>query len=77
MDNVNEYVDFYTGSEISIMGLKVKLEAIDVYGIIQNDVNSGRLAGFGGNVVGDIRLKIKRKDLEKSKPILEAFIESN
>ena len=77
MENDNAYIDFYSGSEISIMGLRSKLEAIDVYGIVQNDINSGRLAGFAGSAVGAVRLKIKAEDLEKSKPILDAFLEQN
>lgn len=69
----NEFIDFYSGSEILVMKLKKDLETIEVYGIIQNDFNSGNLAGFVGGTPSSVLLKIRARDLDKAKPILEQF----
>ncbi|RTE54685.1 hypothetical protein EHW67_05835 [Arenibacter aquaticus] len=74
MENGNQYVDFYSGTEVAIIGLKNQLESIGVYGIVQNDFNSGNLAGFYGGTTDTIRLKIKNSDIEKAKPILEEYV---
>lgn len=74
MENGNQYVDFYSGSEVAIIGLKNQLESIGVFGIVQNDFNSGNLAGFYGGTTNTIRLKIKDSDIEKAKPILEEYV---
>jgi len=74
MENGNQYVDFYSGTEVAIIGLKNQLESIGVFGIVQNDFNSGNLAGFYGGTTNTIRLKIKDSDIEKAKPILEEYV---
>ncbi len=70
----NEFIDFYSGNEIAIIGLKSHLETIGIFGIIQDDFNSGNLAGFYGGTPSTIRLKIRKCDIEKAKPILKEFI---
>ena len=74
MEKNNQYVDFYSGTEIAIIGLKRQLESIGVFGIVQNDFNSGNLAGFVGGTADTVRLKIKESDIEKAKPILEEYL---
>ncbi len=76
MEKSNEFIDFYSGTEIAIIGLKRQLESIGVFGIVQNDFNSGNLAGFVGGTADTIRLKIKESDIEKAKPILKEFFGS-
>ena len=76
MKKENNYIDFYTGSEISIIGLRKQLEEIGVFRILQNDFNSGNLAGFMGGTASTVRFKIKEFDLEKAQPLLEAFLNS-
>jgi hypothetical protein len=76
MENGNQYIDFYYGTEIAIIGLKRQLESIGVFGIVQNDFNSGNLAGFFGGTADTIRLKIKESDIEKAKPILKEYLGS-
>ena len=72
----NGYVDFFSGTEIAINGLQRQLESIGVLGIIQNDFNSGNLAGFFGGTADTVRLKINESDIEKAKPILEEYLGS-
>ena len=74
MDNESNFIDFFSGSEIEIMGLERKLEEIGVTGIIQNDFQSGNAAGFVGGTASSVRFKIKESDLEKARPILEAYM---
>ncbi len=76
MENSNEFIDFYSGTEIAIIGLKSHLESIGVYGMVQNDFNSGNLAGFIGGTADTIRLKIRKSDIEKANPILKEFLSS-
>ena len=76
MKKEESFVDFYTGSEIMIMGLKKRLELINVFGIVQNDFNSGNLAGFVGGTPNTVRFKIRAVDFEKAQPILEEFLNS-
>ncbi|UMB53058.1 hypothetical protein MKD41_12025 [Lutibacter sp. A64] len=77
MENNEAFIDFYTGSEIMIMGLKKRLESIDVFGIVQNDFNSGNLAGFVGGTTSAVRFKIRAMDFEKAQPILEAYLKED
>ena len=77
MKKDNRYVDFYSGTEIAINGLQRQLESIGILGIIQNDFNSGNLAGFFGGTADTVRLKIKESDIEKAKPILDEYLDSD
>ncbi|MEX1383200.1 DUF2007 domain-containing protein [Lutibacter sp.] len=74
MEKDEQFIDFFTGSEIMIMGLNRHLAAENIFGIVQNDFNSGNLAGFVGGTIDTVRLKIRAKDFEKAQPILEAFL---
>jgi len=77
MENDNQYVDFFSGTEIAIIGLQRQLESIGVFGIVQNDFNSGNSAGFFGGTADTIRLKIKKSDIQKAKPILKEYLGEN
>lgn len=77
MEKDKQFIDFYTGSEIMIMGLRKRLEAIGIFGIMQNDFYSGNLAGFVGGTPNTVRFKIRAIDVEKAQPILEQFLNAN
>ena len=53
--------------------LKGLLESLDIAGIIQNDYQSGIIAGFGGGTISTVRLKIHETDLEKPKLSLQSL----
>ena len=74
MTKENNFIDFYSGTEIAILGLQRELEAVGVTGIIQNDFRSGNLAGFVGGTADTVRFMIQESDLEKARPILEAYL---
>ena len=76
MEKDNQYIDFYSGTEIAINGLQRQLESIGILGIIQDDFNSGNSAGFFGGTADTVRLKIKKSDIEKAKPILDEYLSS-
>ena len=77
MEKEEGFINFYAGSEIMIMGLRKRLEAIGVFGMMQNDFNSGNLAGFVGGSPDTVRFKIRAIDVKKAQPILEEFLNAN
>ena len=73
MANHTEFVTVFSGSEIEVIMLKGLLEGLDIEGIIQNDYQSGIIAGFGGGTISTVRLKIHESDLEKAQSIITDF----
>ena len=73
MANHTEFVTVFSGSEIEGLMLKGLLEGLDIEGIIQNDYQSGIIAGFGGGTISTVRLKIHESDLEKAQSIITDF----
>ena len=73
MANHTEFVTVFSGSEIEVLMLKGLLEGLDIEGIIQNDYQSGIIAGFGGGTISTVRLKIHETDLEKAQTIIIEF----
>ncbi|MEP2935784.1 MAG: DUF2007 domain-containing protein [Gilvibacter sp.] len=76
MEDHQEFVHIYSGSEVRVIILKGLLEEIGVDTIVQNDYQSGITAGFGGGTINTIRLKVHESDLEKAKPVVEDFIKN-
>ena len=73
MANNTEFVTVFSGSEVEVLMLKGLLEGLDIEGIIQNDYQSGIIAGFGGGTISTVRLKIHESDLEKAQSIITDF----
>lgn len=73
MANHTEFVTVFSGSEVEVLMLKGLLEGLDIEGIIQNDYQSGIIAGFGGGTISTVRLKIHESDLEKAQSIITDF----
>ncbi len=67
----------YSGTELTVNLLKEELESIGIYGLIQNDFNSGISAGFSGGGPSSIDLFIQESDLKKAEPIVNKFRENN
>ncbi len=76
MEDHQEFVDIYSGSEVRVIMLRGLLEEINIDGIVQNDFQSGITAGFGGGTINTIRLKVHESDLKKAQPIVEEFIKN-
>ena len=73
MANNTEFVTVFSGSEVEVLMLKGLLEGLDIEGIIQNDYQSGIIAGFGGGTISTVRLKIHESDMEKGQSIITDF----
>ena len=66
MEEKNDFISFYSGSEVDIILLKGLLEKVGIYGITQNDHKSGNMAGFVGGTLDTIRLKVREQDIPKA-----------
>ena len=73
MVNNTQFITVFSGSEVEVLMLKGLLEGLNIEGIIQNDYQSGIIAGFGGGTIGTVRLKIHETDLEKAQTIITEF----
>ena len=76
MENGNELIRIYTGTEVSVIHLKEELEESGISVMMQNDFQSGISAGFVGGVPSAVDLLIQEKDMEKAKPIIDDFIQN-
>lgn len=77
MKEKNQITKVFTGTELLVKLLKDELEQIGISSIIQNDYNSGVLAGFSGGTPSTIDLFIQESDLKKAEPIIRGFIQRN
>ena len=77
MKEKNKLIRVYTGTEITVILLKGRLEEIGISAIIQNDYKSGINAGFVGGVQSAIDLYIQQFDYKKAEPIISEFIQNN
>lgn len=73
----SKLVRIYTGSSIVINLLKDELENNGIAALIQDDFNSGTIAGFSGGVPASVDLFIQQGDLEKAEPIISEFAKTN
>ena len=73
MTNKLQFVTVFSGSEVEVLMLKGLLEDHNIEGIVQNDYQSGIIAGFGGGTISTVRLKIHETDLDKAQTIIIEF----
>lgn len=76
MTNKLQFVTVFSGSEVEVLMLKGLLEDHNIEGIVQNDYQSGIIAGFGGGTISTVRLKIHETDLEKAQSVITDFTNS-
>ena len=62
----------FSGSEILAQALQSKLEEANVVTSIKNNIQSGRLAGFG-TADQAVEVFIQETDFAKANPVIEAF----
>ncbi|WP_284652349.1 DUF2007 domain-containing protein [Flavobacterium terrisoli] len=65
-------IKIFSGSEILALGLKEKLEAIDLIVVMKDNIQSAKLAGFG-NADLAVELFIQEVDFGKANPVIEEF----
>ena len=69
---MEESIKIYNGSLITIKHLAAILNEKNIPSRIQNNMDSGRLAGFGTQE-NDVDLFVQNSDIEKAQEILEEF----
>jgi hypothetical protein len=77
MKEKNKLIRVYSGTEVSVILLKGRLEEIGISALIQNDYKSGIDAGFVGGVQSAIDLYIQQFDYKKAESIISEFIQNN
>ena len=65
-------IKIFSGSEILALGLKEKLEAIDLNVVVKDNIQSARLGGFD-NADLAVELFIQERDYGKAHPVIEEF----
>lgn len=73
MQKGNNLIRVFTGTEVSVMYLKERLEEIGISALIKNDFQSGITVGFVSGVPSAIDLYIQESDLKESEPIIKEF----
>ena len=74
MEDENNLIRIYSGTEISINLLKEELEENGIAAMIQNDYQSGITAGFFGGGTTAIDLFVQESDLKAAETIVADFI---
>jgi hypothetical protein len=77
MKQKDKLIRAYTGTEITVILLKGRLEEIGISSVIQNDYKSGINVGFVGGVQSAVDLFIQQSDYKKAEPVINEFIERN
>jgi hypothetical protein len=72
----DELVRVFSGSEIAVMMLKEALDEIEIGSFVQNDFQSGMVAGIGG-FPSFVDLYIQQSDLQRAEPLIVEFTEAN
>jgi len=67
----------FTGTEVTVIILKGKLEAIGISVLIRNNFQSEIAAGFVGGVPSAVDVYIQEIDLKDAEPIINEFIQNN
>lgn len=77
MKEDEKLIRVYSGTDLTVNLVKSELEKFGIFGVIQNDFNSGISAGFLGGVSSSIDLFIQESDLKQAQPILKDLVEIN
>jgi hypothetical protein len=72
----DELVRVFSGSEIAVMMLKEALDELEIGSFVQNDFQSGMVAGIGG-FPSFVDLYIQQSDLQRAEPLIVEFTEAN
>jgi hypothetical protein len=77
MKEKNKLIRIYTGTEVTVILLKGRLEELGISSIIKNEYKSGVEVGFVGGVQSAVDLFIQLSDFEKAEPVIRDFIIQN
>lgn len=73
MKEEDKIIRVFSGTELEVNLLKEELDQIGVSGLIQNESNSGVMAGFFGGGPSAVDFFIQEFDMEKAEPIIREF----
>jgi hypothetical protein len=65
-------VKIFSGSEILAIGLQQKLEEIDIFPVVKNNMQAARTAGFGNTGLA-VELFIEERELPLAEKVIEDF----
>lgn len=65
-------VKIFSGSEILAAGLQKKLEEIDIFPVVKNNMQAARLAGFGNTGLA-VELFIEERELPLAEQVIEDY----
>lgn len=71
MSRSNDYIDFYSGTEVEVLRIKDLLDSKEIPSIIQNDFQSGNMAGFIGGTPSTVRLKVQESDYDRAASLVK------
>lgn len=73
----DELIRVFTGTEVSVILLKGRLEKIGISSIIKNDFKAGIGVGVVGGVQSAVDLYIQESDFKEAETIIKEFIDKN
>lgn len=74
LENQEETVRIYTGSDIMAEALVGRLEDAGIIPILKDDQQSGVMFGAGNKFDDQVRIFVRRDELDVAQPIADAFI---
>ena len=69
-----DYIKVYTGSMVVVQLLIDKLQEIGISPIIKDEMESGRLAGFGASIPFQQELYVHQDEIDKTVPVVQAAL---
>ena len=77
MNDHEDLLRLYTGSEIDVSVLKEILNDNKIASLIKNEMSSGKAAGFGGGYAGaEAHILVSENDFKRAKVLLGEFLDS-
>ncbi len=77
MKEHDSIVRVFSGSEITALMIKARLEEAGIVAMIRNDFQSGVAAGFFAGPPEDVDLFVSNEDLEAANPVIEEILNMN
>lgn len=75
MDNNEETTRIYTGPAMIANALKARLNDMNIEPIIRDDHQSGIVSGFAQGVPGQVRVFIRKEQLEVAQDMINEFLQ--
>lgn len=68
----NNYVKIFSGTFIIVQLVLDRLDSVGIIGIVKDESESARMAGFGSSFQGFQELYVSNEELDHALPIVEA-----